>query len=303
MRVLVTGARGMLAHALLPCLGGHEVTGVDLCDFDISQDAAVQKAFRELRPEFVYHLAAYTDVDGCENNPQLAMQVNGDGTANLARASAEIGATMLYVSTDYVFDGSGSRPWREDDATNPLSAYGKSKLAGERAVAQSLKSHFITRSSWLFGPKGKNFVSTILKYAAERDELRVVSDQRGSPTFTRHLASGLARFIEAKSFGIYHVTGSGSCSWFEFTQVILKSAGYGHVRVVPISTEESNRLAPRPRFSVLENRKLAENGLGLLPDWSQGLAEYLEEGSRLRELNIVAPNAPPKGTHSEVLGS
>jgi dTDP-4-dehydrorhamnose reductase len=303
VRVLVTGAKGMLAHALLPCLSGHEVTGVDLNDFDISQAAAVQKAFRELRPEFVFHLAAYTDVDGCEKNPQLAMQVNGNGTANLARSSAEVGATMLYVSTDYVFDGSGSSPWREDDATNPLSAYGKSKLEGEKAVAASLKSYFITRSSWLFGPQGKNFVSTILKYAAERDELRVVADQRGSPTFTRHLAAKLARFIDAKSYGICHITGSGSCTWFEFTQTILKSAGYEHVRVVPISTEESGRPAPRPRFSVLENRKIIENGLGVLPDWTVGLAEYLEEGSRLAELKLAASSADTKGIPSEVLGT
>ncbi len=303
MRVLVTGAKGMLAHALLPCLGGHAVTGVDLNDFDISQEAAVQKAFRELRPEFVYHLAAYTDVDGCELNPQLARQVNADGTANLARAAAEVGATMLYVSTDYVFDGSGSTPWREDDAPNPLSAYGKSKLEGEKAVAATLKYYFIARSSWLFGPKGKNFVSTILKYAAERDELRVVSDQRGSPTYTRHLAVQLSRFINAKSYGIYHVTGSGSCSWFEFAQTILKSAGYEQVRVVPISTEESGRPAPRPKFSVLENRRLAQNQLGLLPHWSEGLAEYLHEGEKSGEFKLPATPSNKKGVHSEVMGS
>ncbi len=296
MRVLVTGAKGMLAHALLPCLSGHDVTGVDLNDFDIARESAVHKAFRDLRPEFVFHLAAYTDVDGCEKNPELAMQVNGRGTANLARASAEVGATMLYVSTDYVFDGSGETPWREDAATNPRSAYGKSKLEGEKAVAASLPSHFIARSSWLFGPRGKNFVSTILKYAAERDELRVVSDQRGSPTFTRHLAAKLAQFLNLKAYGVYHVTGSGSCSWFEFTQAILKSAGYDHVRVLPISTEESGRPAPRPKFSVLENRKLSETGLGPLPHWSEGLAEYLREGNSLGELKL-------RVAHSEVIGS
>jgi dTDP-4-dehydrorhamnose reductase len=282
VRVLVTGAKGMLAHALVPCLAGHEVTGVDLNDFDIAQEIAVQKAFRDLRPEFVFHLAAYTDVDGCEKNPELAMQVNGQGTANLARASAEVGATMLYVSTDYVFDGSGQTPWRE--------------LEGEKAVAASLPSHFIARSSWLFGPRGKNFVSTILKYAAERDELRVVSDQRGSPTFTRHLAAKLAQFLNLKAYGVYHVTGSGSCSWFEFTQAILKSAGYDHVRVLPISTEESGRPAPRPKFSVLENRKLSQGRFGPLPHWTEGLVEYLREGNSLGELKLRA-------AHSEVIGS
>ena len=192
------------------------------------------------------------------------MQVNGRRARRISRALPRKSARRCsYVSTDYVFDGSGEKPWREDDATNPLSAYGKSKLEGEKAVAAASALHFIARSSWLFGPEGKNFVSTILKYAAERDELRVVSDQRGSPTFTRHLAAKLAQLIEFKAYGIYHVTGSGSCSWFEFTQAILKSAGYDHVRVLPISTEESEPAWRRgPEFSVLENRKLTESRFG-----------------------------------------
>ena len=304
MRVLVTGAKGMLANALLPCLTSeHQVVGVDLNDFDISQEAAVQKAFRDLRPEFVYHLAAYTDVDGCEANPQLAMQVNAEGTANLARSCAEVGAAMLYVSTDYVFDGSGGRPWREDDTPNPLSVYGKSKLQGELAVVRYVKPHLIARSSWLFGPGGKNFVSTILKLAAERDELRVVSDQRGSPTYTRHLAVKLAELINCKAYGIYHVSGSGSCSWFEFTQAILKSSGFNRVRVVPISTQESARRAPRPAFSVLENRRLTESHMGLLPHWDEGLADYLREGQRLGEFKLPAAISGEEVQHSEVTGS
>ena len=304
MRVLVTGAKGMLANALLPCLqSGHEVVGVDLNDFDISQEAAVQKAFRDIRPEFVYHLAAYTDVDGCEANPQLAMQVNADGAGNLARASAEVGAAMLYVSTDYVFDGSGERPWREDDATNPLSVYGKSKLQGELAVIAGLKEHLIARSSWLFGARGKNFVSTILKLAAQKDELRVVSDQRGSPTYTRHLASKLAELVNCKAYGTFHVTGSGSCSWFEFTQEILKLSGFDRVRVVPISTQESARRAPRPAFSVLENRRLADLGFGLLPHWTEGLSDYLKEGQRLGEFVLPEAQSGEKLIQSEVAGS
>jgi dTDP-4-dehydrorhamnose reductase len=304
VRVLVTGAKGMLANALLPCLTSeHEVVGVDLDDFDISQESAVQKAFRDLRPEFVYHLAAYTDVDGCEANPQLAMQVNAEGTANLARSSAEVGATMLYVSTDYVFDGSGQRPWHEDDAPNPLSVYGKSKLLGEQAVAKYVESHLIARSSWLFGPKGKNFVSTILKLAAERDELRVVSDQRGSPTYTRHLALKLAELINCKAYGIYHVTGSGICSWFELTQAILKSSGFDRVRLVPISTQESARRAPRPAYSVLENRRLTESHLGLLPHWEEGLADYLREGQRLGEFKLPSAGSGEKALHTEVARS
>jgi dTDP-4-dehydrorhamnose reductase len=284
VRVLVTGAKGMLASALLPCLEtAHEVVGVDLSDFDISREAAVQKAFRDLRPEFVYHLAACTDVDGCEANPQLASEVNTQGTRNVAQSCAEVGAVLLYVSTDYVFDGSAERPYREDDATHPLGVYGQSKLGGEQHVQSPLERYFIARTSWLYGPRGKNFVATILKMAQERDELRVVSDQRGSPTYTHHLASKLAEMVRFDAYGIYHVTGAGNCSWFEFTQTILKLGGFERVRVVPISTGELGRRAPRPANSVLENRRLIENHLGILPPWTEGLADYLKEGQRLGE--------------------
>jgi len=287
VRILVTGAKGMLANALLPCLGSeHEVVGVDLNDFDISREAAVQKAFQDLRPDFVYHLAAYTDVDGCEANPRLADEVNIQGTRNLAKSCAEIGAILLYVSSDYVFDGSSERPYREDDATHPLSVYGQSKLGGEHHVQSLLKQYFIVRSSWLYGPHGKNFVATIVKIAAERDELRVVNDQRGSPTYTRHLALKLAEMLRIEAYGIYHATGAGNCSWFEFAQAIVKLAGLKRVRVVPISTQESGRRAPRPAYSVLENHRLIENHLGALPHWKDGLAHYLNEGQRLGEFKL-----------------
>jgi len=296
VRVLVTGAKGMLANALLPCLENeHEVAGVDLNDFDISSADAVQKAFRNVRPEFVYHLAAYTDVDGCEVNPQLANEVNTQGTLNIARSCAEVGAVLLYVSTDYVFDGAAERPYREDDPTHPLGVYGHSKLGGEQHVQSLLQRYFITRTSWLYGPRGKNFVATILKAARERDELRVVNDQRGSPTYTHHLASKLAALLHFGAYGIYHVTGAGNCSWFEFTQAILKLGGLDRVRVIPISTEELGRKAPRPANSVLENRRLSESHLGLLPHWSEGLADYLKEGQRLGEfvLPISGPGDKP----------
>ena len=194
MRILVTGARGMLGSALVPILAAeHAVVGVGSKEFDLAQPAAVQWAFRELRPEFVYHLAAFTDVDGCEADPQKAMEVNGEGARNVAQACAEAGAALVYISSDYVFDGHSEQPYREDDAPNPLSVYGKSKLAGERYVGSLVPRHFIVRTSWLYGPHGKNFVGTILKVANERDELRVVDDQRGSPTYTLHLAAMLAQ--------------------------------------------------------------------------------------------------------------
>ena len=235
----------MLGSVLVPGLQPeHQVYGVDQKEFDISQESAVTSAFRELRPEFVFHLAALTDVDGCESNPGKAEQVNSVGTRNVARACAEIGAGMLHVSTDYVFDGRGNRPYREDDAPNPLSAYGLTKLRGERHVQALVARHMIVRSSWLYGPRGKNFVSTILKAARERAELRVVSDQRGSPTYTRHLAGKLRELMAAQVYGVFHVTGSGNCSWFEFAEAIVQLGGYPQVRVLPISTREAWASSP-----------------------------------------------------------
>lgn len=303
MRILITGANGMLGTALLPCLWHeHEVVGVDYKDFDISQESAVQKAFLDLRPEFVFHLAAYTDVDGCEANPQKAQGVNAQGTRNVARSCADVGATLLYVSTDYVFDGSLERPYREDDIPNPLSVYGQSKLGGEQHVQALLPRHFIVRSSWLYGPHGKNFVATILKIAQERDEVRVVNDQRGSPTFTQHLALKLAQMLRVQTYGIYHVTGGGNCSWFEFAQGIVKMGGLEQAHVVPISTGQSRRNARRPANSVLENRRLIDSHLGALPPWTEGLAQYLKEGQLLGEFNLPESKAGQKSLQSEGKG-
>jgi dTDP-4-dehydrorhamnose reductase len=269
----------MLGSVLLPRLTPeHEVRGFDQKDFDIGDRSAVRRAFREVRPEFAFHLAAYTDVDGCEANPAKAEQVNALGTRNIAQACAEIGAGLLYVSTDYVFDGRGTRPYREDDGTNPLSVYGRSKLWGEAYVQAMVVKHTVVRSSWLYGPNGKNFVSTILKYARNRDELRVVSDQRGAPTFTRHLASKLVELFATQVYGVFHITGTGDCTWCEFAQAIVQTGGYPQVRVTPIGTREAGRLARRPAYSVLDNRRLLSIGRGALPPWRDGLAEYLEEG-------------------------
>jgi len=291
VRVLVTGAQGMLGSVLLPCLQAeHQVYGVDLRDFDIGEEAAVGRAFRQLRPEFVFHLAAFTDVDGCEANPQKAEQVNALGTRNVAGACAKIGAGMLYVSTDYVFDGRGKRPCREDDCPNPLSVYGLTKLQGERHVQALVARHLIVRSSWLYGPGGKNFVATILRLASEGRDLRVVSDQRGSPTYTRHLAIKLAELLATRESGVFHVTGGGDCSWFEFAEAIVQAGGYPQVHVTAITTQECGRLAARPAFSLLENRRLAESKLGALPNWTEGLARYLGEVSCRGEFRTQAPN-------------
>ncbi|MGD1154279.1 MAG: dTDP-4-dehydrorhamnose reductase [Terriglobia bacterium] len=303
MRVLVTGAKGMLGSALLPSLPPeHQAVGVDLTDFDIGEGAAVQKAFLELRPDFVVHLAAYTDVDGCEANPQRAEAINAVGTWNVARACADIGAAMLYVSTDYVFDGRQERAYREDDCPHPVSVYARTKLRGEQHVQSLVTRHFIVRTSWLYGPQGKNFVATILKLAREREELRVVSDQRGSPTYTRHLALKLAQLLWTKAYGIYHVTGTGECSWFEFAQAIVRSGGYERVRVAPIASQDCGRLATRPANSVLENRRLIQIKLGTLPHWTEGLAQYIEEGRRSGEFGMPGPDHLEGSLKSEVTG-
>ena len=270
----------MLGSVLIPQLQHeHQVCGVDQKDFDIGEEAAVTRALGEQRPDFVFHLAAFTDVDGCELQPQYAERVNALGTRNVARACAEIGAGLLYVSTDYVFDGRGSRPYREDDGPNPLSVYGLSKLRGEQYVQALVARHIIVRSAWLFGPGGKNFVATILRLAKQGQDLRVVADQRGSPTYTRHLAAKLAELLAARVFGVFHVTGAGECSWFEFAEAILRTGEYPERRVTPIATRELGRLARRPALSVLENRRLAGCGLRALPHWSAGLAQYVEEVS------------------------
>jgi dTDP-4-dehydrorhamnose reductase len=282
----------MLGSVLLPCIQAqHQVCGVDFQDFDIGEESAVQRAFRDLRPEFVVHLAAYTDVDGCEADPQKAEWVNALGAGNVSRACAEVGAGLLYVSTDYVFDGRGTRPYREDDCPNPISVYGLTKLRGERHVQSCVVRHLIVRTSWLYGPHGKNFVATILKLAKDRQELRVVSDQRGSPTYTRHLAAKLVELLATQAYGVFHVTGSGNCSWFEFAGAIVQSGGFPRVRVAPITSQEAGRFARRPTYSVLENHRLSQSNLVALPHWTKGLAEYLEEGWRRGEFGAQPPSS------------
>jgi dTDP-4-dehydrorhamnose reductase len=266
----------MLGSALAPWVEpGNQVIGVDRQDFDIRDVSAVRKAVVDLRPDFVYHLAAYVDVDSSEAHPQRAEEINNLGTRHVATACAEIGAVLLYVSSDYVFDGHLERPYREDDCPHPLGAYGLSKFRGEQHVQALVTRHFIVRTAWLFGLRRKNFVATVLKLANAGADLRVVSDQRGSPTYAGHLAPVLAQFSRVRTYGIYHVTGSGSCSWFEFAQAIVKAQGYDGARVIPITSQESGRPAPRPANSVLENRRLVQDGWGELPHWTDGLADYL----------------------------
>ena len=303
MRILVTGARGMLGSALLPRLEpGNQIIGVDFSDFDICDESAVRRSLVESRPDFVYHLAAYVDVDASESSPLRAEAINHLGTRHVARACAEIGAVLLYVSTDYVFDGLQHQPYREDDCPHPISAYGLSKWRGEQHVQALVARHIIVRSAWLYGLGRKNFVATILKLAKEGSDLRVVTDQRGSPTYTGHLASTLAQLSRVEAHGIYHATASGSCSWFEFAQAIVKARGYDQARVIPITTWACQLPARRPVNSVLENHRLVQDGFGALPHWTTGLEQYLAEAPRGDE---VGPSESDRRAHpqgSEVTG-
>jgi dTDP-4-dehydrorhamnose reductase len=278
MRILVTGAAGMLGHALVPVLEtDHAVAGLTRKDCDLCDEGAVGGIFKLQKPDLVVHLAAFTNVDGCELDPQKATAWNELATLNVARAAKSLGAAVLYTSTDYVFDGRADSPYSEDAPPNPLSVYGTTKLAGERHVQEIVDRYFVVRTSWLFGPNGKNFVSTILRLAGEQSELRVVDDQRGSPTYTRHLAQKLAKLVETREYGIYNITGDGSCTWFEFAQKIVELHGPNGIRLTPISSTECGRPAPRPAYSVLAKRRLSSLGIGRLPHWEKGLESYLAE--------------------------
>lgn len=277
MRCLVVGGKGMLGSELVAHLrgAGEEVVSWDLPAHDITEVNDTINGIHQVGPEVIFHLAAWTDVDGCEADPARAAAVNFQGAWAVALGAAETGARMLYVSTDYVFDGSGNRPWREKDEPRPLSVYGRSKLMGEKAVQRTGKSWFIVRTSWLYGRHGRNFVDTIRNKAREVAELEVVNDQVGSPTWARDLCEPLVAIGRSKRFGTYHLTNSGRCSWFELAQEVVRLTG-ADCRVEPIDTATLARPAPRPAFSVLDNG-LVKRRFGIqIRDWRAALEEYLE---------------------------
>lgn len=277
MKIAVTGAKGMLGTVLCPTLArDNEVHPSDIDSLDITDIKAVRAYLHDLKPDWVVHAAAYTNVDNAEKDQLLANRVNAMGTRNVAQTATEVGARFLYYSTDYVFDGQAGRPYREWDATNPINEYGRSKLAGEFYTRSLCPRHAILRTSWLFGPGGVNFVTKILERARKLGELRVVNDQRGSPTFTRDLAETTVCLIGNEALGTYHVSNSGDCSWFEFAQAIVGQAGIPtQVQPVPSSTFPSP--ARRPAYSVLDNYLLKCEGIGLPADWRDALRRYLGE--------------------------
>ena len=275
MRILVTGAKGQLGVELLDVLGhGHDVLGVDLPELDITNPGAA-RVIADACPAWVVHAAAWTDVDACERDPARALRVNGEGTRRVAEACRAVGAGLVYLSTDYVFDGRKGAPYLETDPVSPLSVYARSKVAGEEAVRAAAPRWAIVRTAWLFGASGKNFVKTIVEKAAAGGPLRVVDDQVGSPTYARDLAEAIGQLVSSELTGTYHVTNSSSCSWYAFTRAILDEAGLAHVPVAPMTTAELGRPAARPALSVLANHAWAAAGLPLLRPWPNALAAML----------------------------
>jgi dTDP-4-dehydrorhamnose reductase len=275
MKLLVTGAAGMLGRDVMLAAGnaGHDVVGFGRAELDITDPAALAKKFDLERPDVVINCAAWTDVDGAEAAEEAAFAVNGAGAGNVAAAAAKVGASVVYISSDYIFDGLKGAPYVESDQVAPLSAYGRTKLAGEEATIAANKRHFVVRSAWLFGIGGPNFVETMLRLAGSGNEVLVVRDQIGSPTYTWHLAYGVVRLIEGIEFGIHHMAAAGQCSWYEFAREIFEQAKV-ECKVLSITTEEFGRPAPRPPFSALTSQR--EHAIRL-PSWQDGLAGYLAQ--------------------------
>jgi dTDP-4-dehydrorhamnose reductase len=275
MRVTLFGASGLLGKELMCQWNGDAVTGLGSRDADIREAQRVQQVVQETRPEWIVLAAAYTDVDGCESNPDLAFAVNRDGAVNVATAAKMFGARLLFLSSDYVFDGKKATPYETSDARNPQSVYGRTKAEAEIKLLELTPDCCIVRTSWLFGTGGKCFPDTILKLAANRPVLDVVNDQRGCPTYAADLARAIAQLCRKKASGIVHVTNAGDCTWFEFAQEIVRSAGLA-TTVRPVSSERMARPAPRPVYSVLSPAGLQRFGIEM-PSWRDALLCYLEQ--------------------------
>jgi len=277
MKVFVTGSKGQLGYDVLRELAkrGHTGVGVDIEEMDITDFSSVQSVLRETMPEAVVHCAAYTAVDAAEDNRELCRRVNANGTENIAKVCQELDIKMMYISTDYVFNGNGTRPWEPDDVRNPLNAYGQTKYEGEVAVQEYLQKFFIVRISWVFGVNGKNFIKTMLNLGKTKDKITVVDDQVGSPTYTYDLSLLLVDMIESEAYGFYHATNEGLCSWYDFACEIYKQAGL-NVEVIPVSSDAYETRAKRPQNSRMSKDKLEANGFQRLPAWQDALSRYLQ---------------------------
>lgn len=278
MKILVTGVKGQLGHDVVRELEkrGMEAIGVDIEEMDITDAASVDKVIRAAAPDAVIHCAAYTAVDAAEENEAACRRVNADGPRNIARVCRELDIRMLYISTDYVFDGQGEHIWEPEDVCAPKSVYGQTKYEGELAVQELLDKYFIVRIAWAFGRNGNNFVKTMLRLAETHDTIKVVSDQFGSPTYTYDLARLLVDMIQTDKYGVYHATNEGFCSWYDFACEIFREAGV-KVKVIPVTSAEYGAKANRPMNSRMSKEKLTENGFERLPSWEDALRRFVAE--------------------------
>jgi dTDP-4-dehydrorhamnose reductase len=278
-KILVIGAKGMLGkdlvEVLLSSLRGDEVFGLDIDEIDITEENKTVTKIESIQPGIVINVAAYTDVDGCELHEEKAFAINAEGMRHVALGVGRCGAKVVYLSTDYIFDGKKGKPYFEDDPPHPLNVYGRSKLKGEQYVQELVKDALIVRTQWLYGKYGNNFVASILRQAREKKVLSVVDDQIGSPTYTVDLSKAISLLIQREAHGIFHVANSNLCTWYDYAQRILTLSGATGVKVLPISSKELSRPAPRPSYSVLDTQKLKrEVGMTLRP-WFEALKDYL----------------------------
>lgn len=278
MKVLVTGVKGQLGHDVMDelALRGIEGFGVDVEEMDITDRTACETVISQEKPDAVIHCAAYTAVDAAEDNLELCRKINAEGTRNIARVCKAMDIKMMYISTDYVFNGGGERPWEPDDHREPLNVYGLTKYEGEIAVEQNVQKYFIVRIAWVFGVNGKNFIKTMLRLGKEKGAVSVVDDQIGSPTYTYDLARLLVDMIQTDKYGRYHATNEGLCSWYEFACEIFRQAGMDEVKVTPVDSDGFPAKAKRPSNSRMSKEKLTENGFERLPSWQNALERYLK---------------------------
>lgn len=282
MKIVVTGANGQLGQELVRQLRqtNFELYPFTKSDLDITNENIVNEVITKIEPDIIINAAAYTKVDQAEVEEETAYLVNAFGQRNLAVAAEKVGAKVCYISTDYVFDGNSTVPYREYDKTNPLGVYGKSKLVGEELTKSLCSRYFIVRTAWVYGEFGQNFVKTMLRLAKEKEEINVVKDQIGSPTYTVDLASFIIDLVQTEKFGIYHCTNSGYCSWYEFAVAIFEESNI-MMRVNPITTKQFPRPAERPKYSVLDNFAMKVNGFSMLRHWREALKEFLKSDFRI----------------------
>ena len=276
MRVLVLGSEGQLGSELCRIMDEHDLIPATHGEIDIARLPRLVDFARHVRPDVIINAAGYTDVDGCETNKEMAFLVNAIGARNAAIAARKVEADLIHISTDYVFDGNKEGSYVECDCPLPLNIYGWSKLLGERLVLEQNPRTFILRVAWLYGPAGRNFVKTMLALAKDKEEICVVNDQRGTPTFAGDVARQIKRLLDTESYGLYHCTSQGCCSWYEFAREIFRLAGIP-IRVMPVTSSEYQRPARRPASSVLDNLMLRAQGLDIMPAWEDSLAAHIGE--------------------------